>query len=111
MIGPNDPTSTAPDPASSIDVVIVAGPFSLGQLVSTPGVLEKVHPEDAMQCLGRHCRCDWGDLCEDDRAENDRALRERGRLFSAYTDRNSVRFWIITESDRSVTTLLLPEEY
>jgi hypothetical protein len=111
MIAPDDQPSSAAESEPQVGVVIVAGPFPLGQLVSTPGVLQRVHPEDAIQCLGRHCRCDWGDLCEDDRRENDRSLREGGRLFSAYADRNGVRFWIITECDRSATTLLLPEEY
>lgn len=111
MTVPNDldPSLSGDDPRR--DLVLVAGPFPLGQLVSTPGALAKVHPEDFANCLQRHCRCDWGDLCQEDRAENDRALREGGRLFSAYVGRDGVRFWIITECDRSATTVLLPEEY
>lgn len=90
---------------------MIASSFPLGQLLATPGALAKVHGQDLNACLQRHCRCDWGDLCQEDRAQNDRALRQGGRLFSAYTGRNGVRFWIITECDRSVTTVLLPEEY
>ena len=71
--------------------------------------------EEAGQCLEtflvRHARGDWGDLCADDRRENARALREGGRLMSTYTLKSGQTLWIITEADRSVTTLLLPLEY
>ncbi len=84
----------------------------LGCTVITPNALNRLHPEDVLICLGRHTRGDWGDeLCAEDRAENERSLRETGRLFSLYRDRNGVKFYIITECDRSVTTTLLPEDY
>jgi hypothetical protein len=85
--------------------------FPLGQTVITASAQEQLHPEDVLGCLSRHAKGDWGDLCADDRAENERALRDGGRLFSVYADRNAVRFYIITECDRSVTTTLLPEDY
>jgi hypothetical protein len=88
-----------------------AGKFSLGRTVATPGALDAV-PDDEMQAaLRRHYDGDWGDLCEADRAENERSLREGYRLLSVYRTKAGVRFYVITEHDRSVTTVLLPEEY
>ena len=86
-------------------------PFALGQTVITAGASQQLQLEDVIFSLGRHCRCDWGDVCREDRDENDRSVREGFRLLSAYTDRKGTKFWIITEADRSVTTVLLPEEY
>lgn len=86
--------------------------FSLGQSVITLGALQRLNAEDVQACLNRHVTGDWGEeMCAEDRAENDRSLREGGRLFSMYRDRNRVKFYIITEHDRSVTTTLLPEDY
>jgi hypothetical protein len=85
--------------------------FSLGALVSTPGVLEALTPDEILTALSRHVRGDWGDLDEEDRQENELSLREGFRLLSAYRSSKGVKFWIITEADRSVTTVLLPEEY
>lgn len=85
--------------------------FSLGQPLITPGVMEKVHPEDAAKALVRHAAGDWGDVDEHDRKENEFALTRYLRLFSVYRDRDGTKFWIITEADRSATTILLPEEY
>ena len=59
----------------------------------------------------RHLAGDWGDLCDEDRVANEQALAEGGRLFSSYTQEGDQKIWIITEWDRSVTTVLLPEEY
>ena len=86
-------------------------PFLLGRLLSTPGALERVHPEDCRAALLRHAGCDWGDCCAADWAENEFALDKYLRLFSVYRDRNGIKFWIITEADRQVTTILLPSEY
>ncbi len=83
----------------------------LGQLVATPGALEKVPPDEMLVALGRHARGDWGDLCGEDRRLNDAALKNGERLLSSYRTRAGTKFWIITEWDRSVTTVLLPEEY
>jgi hypothetical protein len=85
--------------------------FPPGRPVSTPGALETLNPEDIYKCLLRHVQGDWGDLSEEDRQENELSLREGFRLFSVYHDRNGTKFWIITEADRSVTTILLPSEY
>jgi len=89
------------------------GKFELGQVVMTPGVsdvlltAQHVPPE----FLLRHKRGDWGDLCAEDRRENERSLRVGSRLLSSYRTRTEEKLWVITEWDRSVTTLLLPEEY
>ena len=85
--------------------------FSLGQIVITRAALDTLHPEDVTASVQRHARGDWGELCPEDRAENERALKEGNRLFSVYRDRNGTRFYIITEHDRSSTCVLLPEDY
>ncbi len=85
--------------------------LTLGRLVATPGALESIHRDDMTSALSRHSRCDWGECSPDDKSENDHALREGFRILSVYRDRNGVKFWIITEADRSATTVLLPDEY
>jgi len=85
--------------------------FELGQLVATPNALATLDPNDVAAAVGRHARGDWGELDEHDRLENDSALVNGSRLFSAYRDRGGTKFWVITEWDRSVTTVLLPEDY
>jgi hypothetical protein len=85
--------------------------FNLGQLVATPGVLEIVTHEEIMSALSRHLRGDWGDLDADDKQANEDALVHDSRLLSAYRTEDGTKFWIITEADRSATTVLLPSEY
>ena len=85
--------------------------FELGQVVATPKALETIPPEDVMRALARHAAGDWGEVDPEDWQENELSLREGFRLMSVYRDRNDVTFWVITEADRSVTTLLLPSEY
>lgn len=78
----------------------------------TPGAQEQVPPSEMLRALRRHARGDWGDeLDREDMAANDLALKDGGRLVSAYRIEAGVKFWIITEADRSATTVLLPEEY
>jgi hypothetical protein len=88
-----------------------AARFPLGQLFATPGVLAEVCATDISSALARHSMADWGELTQEDIDENNRALKEGSRLFSAYCSTSRVKFWIITEWDRSVTTVLLPSEY
>ena len=64
-----------------------------------------------LTALGRHTNSDWGDCCPEDWRENDFAVDKYLRLFSVYHDRSGTKFWIITEADRSATTILLPDEY
>ncbi len=85
--------------------------FPLGQTVITRSAADAVDPQDVELCLGRHALGDWGDLDSDDVRSNQVGLEQNLRLFSVYNDRAGVRFWVITESYRSVTTVLLPEDY
>ena len=87
--------------------------FSLGLVVATPGALEALETagQAPQELLARHAQCDWGDLVKDDIDANNHALEEGSRLFSAYNLNDGTRIWLITEADRSVTTLLLPREY
>jgi hypothetical protein len=85
--------------------------FSLGQLVSTPGALEVLTHPEIMTALSRHVTGDWGDLESEDKLANDQSLIGGSRILSAYRNAGGIKFWIITEADRSVTTVLLPEEY
>lgn len=85
--------------------------FQGGRYVMTAEAFRVLDPADVKAALDRHHRGDWGDLCPEDRQANDDALKTGERLLSAYQDRNRRKFWIITEADRSVTTVLLPEDY
>ena len=87
--------------------------FDLGRIVATPGALEalELSGETPATFLRRHIAGDWGDLDEHDRAENELSVKEGFRLLSAYRLRDGTRIWIITEADRSSTTILLPSEY
>jgi hypothetical protein len=87
--------------------------FLLGRIVATPGSLAALvrTGETPVIFLARHAGGDWGDVDEDDRTENEFSVKEGFRLLSAYQLRDGTRIWIITEADRSSTTILLPEEY
>lgn len=85
--------------------------FELGKLFITPGAIRELTPKDVFKGLARHVQGDWGEVGEEDWQENDLSLREGFRLLSSYRGSNDQRFWVITEQDRSVTTVLLPEEY
>jgi hypothetical protein len=85
--------------------------FPLGQLVATPNALEFITQDNILTGIARHQSGDWGDVCAEDRQANDRAVVEGTRILSAYRAANGTKFWIITEADRSVTTVLLPEDY
>ena len=93
--------------------------FSLGDVVATRTVSDLLPHEYLMQCLSRHVQGDWGSVCEEDRATNHEAVQNGDRLLSAYPMDEAKpcegfgdnTLWIITESDRSVTTFLFPNEY
>ena len=90
--------------------------FPLGRMVVTCGIEAAVAKSAAFglfvsSCLFRHARGDWGDLCEEDRKENAFSLANGYRLLSSYKDEAGNKVWIITEADRSVTTVLFPDEY
>ena len=85
--------------------------FDLGRVLITTAANETVDRSDAFLALVRHALGDWGDLCEEDRSANEEGLANGNRLLSVYSDRHGTAFWIITEWDRSVTTILLPSDY
>jgi hypothetical protein len=87
-------------------------PFPLGRILATPQVLAlaEAHAVDLLPLLLRHRSGDWGDVCADDAHANHDALISGARILSAY-DTAAGRLWIITEADRSATTVLLPSEY
>ncbi len=82
----------------------------LGQVVVTRNALAVLSKDAVYAALARHQAGDWGDVCDEDRRSNDEALVEGTRLLSVYGD-GERKFWIITEADRSATTVLLPEDY
>ena len=86
-------------------------PVPLGQTVATPAALGVLTQPDVVAALRRHASGDWGDVDAHDRAANDDAMRTGERLLSVYRSANGTTFWVITEADRSVTTVLLPEDY
>lgn len=122
-------TSNAVAPARTTPTIIYSttARFLLGQIVATPGALELLQKTgfSAAALISRHMHGDWGDLCNEDRAENEVAATRRLRILSCYrlvdaerlaatpTEKRSSlpTIWIITEADRSATTLLRPEEY
>ena len=100
------------NPRRTFTIFVGESRFPLGQLVITPGALEKLSAKEIQLALNRHATGDWGEMPEEDERENQRALAQGDRLCSAYrSDGGETRFYVITEADRSVTTVLLPEEY
>lgn len=88
--------------------------FPLGQVVATPDALAALEEanESAMPLLTRHQSGDWGDLCDEDRQLNDEAVDDGSRILSSYVlEATGHKVWVITEADRSSTTILLPENY
>ena len=96
-------------------LVLIMPAVPLGRLVATPGVMALLTDAAAQtalaSCIDRHASGDWGNVCAEDAAANDRAVTQGARVLSAYTLPGDTKIWIITEADRSVTTVLLPEEY
>jgi len=92
-------------------ITITVAVLRLGRIVTTPRAMESLTREDILNGIRRHQAGDWGELETADREANDRALSEGGRIVSAYNAESGIRFWIITEADRSVTSILLPEDY
>tara|TARA_Y100001949_G_scaffold151691_1_gene137578 strand:+ start:96 stop:437 length:342 start_codon:yes stop_codon:yes gene_type:complete len=92
--------------------------FELGHIVSTANFTHRMKelgedPEQLMSiAIGRHVTGDWGDLSDDDKATMEQAIDNKGQLMSSYKINNGdTKFWVITEWDRSVTTVLMPEDY
>ena len=83
----------------------------------TRGVADRISEDGAFaqfvdECLARYMKCDWGDLCEEDASANDAAFRNGDdRILASYKATDGTKLWIITEWDRSATTVLFPDEY
>lgn len=99
---PRDPEDSEPKPL-----------FELGQVVGTPGAIRALAEaeQEPIELLIRHVTGDWGDLPDEDKDENERSVKQGYRVFSAYKLDTGTKVWVITEWDRSVTTILLPDEY
>ncbi|WP_367848907.1 type I restriction endonuclease subunit M [Rhodoferax sp. WC2427] len=123
-----DPQPTTSHPTARTTVIYTnSARFGVGQIVATPGALELLQQTgfSAAALCSRHIHGDWGDICEEDRGENEFAITRRLRLMSVYRLVDASRLaltprdkrgalptvWVITEADRSVTTLLLPGDY
>lgn len=94
----------------------IASKFPLGEVVMTRGVNDEIanntpFSKFVLNSLKRHAQCDWGSLGKEDKTTNNQALKDGGRLFSAYIEEGLRKIWIITEWNRSVTTILFPDEY
>jgi hypothetical protein len=87
--------------------------FPLGQVVATPGAIAALQEagQQPLALLRRHQAGDWGDLSAADKQENDFSVTHELRILSAYTLRTGVKVWLLTEADRSSTTVLTPHEY
>jgi len=85
--------------------------FSPGQILMTANAQKQLSQTDVQQALRRHFAGDWGDCDPEDTAANEDALLQGDRLLSVYHTAEKVRFWVITEADRSATTVLLPGDY
>jgi hypothetical protein len=87
--------------------------FPLGQLVGTPGALRAIAEagQTPLEFIQRHVTGDWGEVTEEDKQENEFSVTHGFRILSAYRTANGEKIWLITEADRSATTLLLPQEY
>ncbi len=85
--------------------------FKAGRIVTTPKALEMLSHEDILRAIIRHQSGDWGELDAEDCEANDHAVNHGLRILSQYRSEKGVKFWIITEADRSSTCVLLPEEY
>ena len=85
--------------------------FSPGRIVIAPAALKLLTARDIQLALDAHCRGDWGDLGPEDREENDRSVATGHRVLSVYHNQAGVRFWLITEADRSETNVFLRETH
>lgn len=94
-----------------IENVRVEAKFEVGRVLMTKGAADRLHREDVFEAFVRHIDGDWGDVNDEDGNSNQAAIELGERILSSYVDRNNTKFWIITEADRSATTILLPGDY
>lgn len=116
-VPPNPDQATPPSEskAETLDAfILLAVPlrrFNLGQIVITSNAHAVLTEEEIRTALGRHHKCDWGEVCADDAKVNERGVLEQGMILSAYQSGKGVKFWVITDPGHEVTTMLLPEDY
>ena len=89
----------------------MAAKFRLGRLAITPGAQEQLSDEEVAAAFRRHAQGDWGEVDEHDAEQNEWALDNDARIMSVFKASDDTTFWVITEADRSATTILLPEDY
>ena len=96
-----------------LEAIPTSGRFPLDRVVATPGAIEALAQAnvDGRELLSKHHRGDWGDLTDEDKQENEFSVDKYLRIFSSYKISADEKIWVITEADRSATTLLLPSEY
>ena len=100
-----------PSPQLTLQVRVTRAPrFDLGRLCITPSAAKVVPAQEVLQAVARHATGDWGLLNPHDRQQNEAALRQGGRLCSVYQSSTGQRFYVITESTRDLTSVLLPED-
>ena len=85
--------------------------FKLGAVRITSNASKQICGDDIFTSFVRYTAGDWGEVCDEDRQANDEALATGSRILATYTDRHGLKFWILTEGDRSATTILLPGDY
>lgn len=85
--------------------------FQIGNLFATPNAISQVTNDEIQAALARHQKGDWGEVCKEDLLANNVAVVNETRILSAYKTSKGKKFWIITEADRSSTTVLMPEDY
>ena len=93
-------------------IALDSGPkFSLGEIRLTPGAATKLLPQDIDEAVRRHGRGDWGEVGSQGNQDNAARVEQGGTIASIYTSSGGIKFYVITEADRAITTVLLPEEY
>lgn len=85
--------------------------FPLGRILATSNALSVLSNADMLHAINRHHHGDWGQVHKEDAGVNELSLKAGSRLLSVYTSGSGVKFWVITEADRSATTVLLPHDY
>ncbi|MEO7677456.1 MAG: hypothetical protein ABIV39_11905 [Verrucomicrobiota bacterium] len=108
---PQKKSNNPAQPDAFVVLAVQLQKFNLGQIVITTNADTVLPPEEVRTALTRHRRCDWGDVCAEDRKVNERGVLEQGMILSSYQTSNGVKFWIITDPGHEVTTVLLPDDY
>ena len=85
--------------------------FKLGRISVTPNALTSISQEEILVSIQRHQAGDWGEVTPESRMANDHALKVGTRIRSVYHSVRGIPFWILTEADRSKSTVLLPQDY